>query len=152
MSDTVLCKKCGTENPLGQDHCQSCGSLLKGHKFGFDKHPENINTRGTISEERKEEKARELVEEEGLEWDDLSATTRLVVIAAVGPKATNADRRLMLQQLQALKPAPKIGRDKEEYIESVVIDAGQIENAEKSLAILKNITKRRTRGKAVHSG
>ena len=141
MADTVVCSKCETENPKGQDHCQSCGNFLPGHSYGFDKHPENQYRGGTDAQKRTEKKARELIEEEGLDWDEISAADRMVAAAAVGPKATNADRRMLLQQLQLLKPAPKIGRDQESPVETVVIEAQQIENAESALKMLKKLVK-----------
>ena len=138
--ETVVCKKCKTENPKGQDHCQSCGNFLPGHKYGFDKRPENIAPGGG-SQERTEKKARKLIKAEGLDWDEISASDRMVALAAVGPKATNADRRMLLQQLQLLKPAPKIGRDQDVAVETVVIEAQQIENAESALKMLEKLVK-----------
>ena len=145
MSDIVVCTKCKTENPAGQDHCNSCGSLLKGHSFAFDKHPENI-ARGPVSAERKQKAALTLIEGDSLEWEDLDGSERMLALAASSTKATAADRKAYMQHVvQKLKPAPKIGRDQDEVIESVIIEAGQIENAVAALKELKRITKKRRR-------
>ena len=144
--ETVVCTKCKTENPLGQDHCNSCGSLLKGHSFGFDKHPENINVAGVTSAERKEKSALILIEADGLAWDDLDGSEQMLALAASSTKATAADRKAYMQHVvQKLKPAPKIGRDQDDVIESVIIESGQIENAVEALNELKRITKKRRR-------
>ena len=140
MPDTVICKKCETENPTGQDRCNSCGSLLPGNSTAFDKRPDFIS-KGPTSKKRAEKDAQALIEEEGLDWDEISAADRMVAIAAVGPKATNADRRMLLQQLQLLKPAPKIGRDVDVDVETVVIEAQQVENAEAALKMLSKLVK-----------
>ena len=146
MTDTVICTKCKTENPLGQDHCNSCGSLLKGHSFGFDKHPENIADR-TGAADHKQKAALVLIKGDGLDWDDLDGSERMLALAASSTKATAADRKAYMQHVvQKLKPAPKIGRDQDEVIESVIIEAGQIENAVEALNELKRITKKRRRG------
>lgn len=146
MPETVTCSKCKTESPKGQDHCNSCGSLLPGHRFGFDKRPENINIAGTSSAERKKKSALALIEADGLEWGDLDGSEQMLALAASSTKATAADRKAYMQHVvQKLKPAPKIGRDQDEVIESVVIDAGQIENAVGALNELKRITKKRRR-------
>lgn len=146
-TETVICTKCKTENPRGQDHCNSCGSLLPGHKFGFDHHPENINTAGVTSQERKEKAARRLVEDDGVDWDEMDGSARMLALAASSTKATAADRKAYMQHVvQKLKPAPKIGKENEQAIEHVVIEAAQIENAEEALATLKALTKKRKRG------
>ena len=149
MSDVVVCTKCKTENPTGQDHCNSCGSLLKGHSFAFDKHPENISKSGG-RDERKHNKVLSLIEGDGLEWEDLAGSERMLANAASSTKATAADRKAYMQHVvQKLKPAPKIGRDQDEVIESVIIEAGQIENAVEALKELKRITKKRRSGQGL---
>ena len=140
--ETIICKKCKTENPKGQDHCNSCGSLLPGHSFGFDKNPENINRAGNTSAEKKEEAARKLVKADGVEWDDMDGSARMLALAASSTKATAADRKAYMQHVvQKLKPAPKIGAEHEQAVETVVIEAEQLENAERALEVLKKITK-----------
>ncbi len=147
MPDTVICTKCKTENPLGQDHCNSCGSLLKGHRFGFDKHPENINQEGPTPASKKEQVARTLVEDDGVDWDEMDGSERMLALAASSTKATAADRKMYLQHVvQKLKPAPKIGKEHEHEIETVVIEAEQIDNAVEALGHLKAFTKKRKRG------
>ena len=142
--DTVICKKCGTENPAGQDHCNSCGSLLKGHSYGFDKHPENINLAGNPAAEKKEQAARKLIKRDGLQWEDLDGSERMLALAASSTKATAADRKAYMQHVvQKLKPAPKIGKEHDQAIEHVVIEAAQIDNAMEALEHLKALTKKR---------
>ncbi len=145
MTEIVVCTKCKTENPLGQDHCNSCGSLLKGHRFGFDKHPENINIAGQTSDEKKEQRAKELAEDDGLDWDAMDGSARMLTLAASSNKATAADRKAYLQHVvQKLKPAPKIGAEHEIAIERVVIEAEQIENAKQALKDLKAFARTQT--------
>ena len=145
MPETVICTKCKTENPHGQDHCNSCGSLLKGHSFGFDHHPENIADRSGITEKR-HKAALSLIERDGLVWSELDGSERMLAMAASSTKATAADRKAYMQHVvQKLKPAPKIGREQDEVIESVIIEACQIENAVEALNELKRITKKRRR-------
>jgi hypothetical protein len=142
--DTVICTKCKTENPLGQDHCNSCGSLLKGHSFGFDHHPENINIAGNTTADKKEKAAKELVKADEVEWDDMDGSARMLALAASSTKATAADRKAYMQHVvQKLKPAPKIGKENEQAIEKVVIEAAQIDNAVEALEHLKAFTKKR---------
>ncbi len=144
--EIVVCSKCKTENPLGQDHCNSCGSLLKGHSFGFDKHPENIDKTGG-AKEKKLNAAKKLIEDDGLVWEELDGSEKMLALAAKSTKATAADRKAYMQHVvQKLKPAPKIGREQDDVIESVIIDAAQIENAVEALNELKRITKKRRRG------
>ena len=145
--DIVICTKCKTENPEGQDHCNSCGSLLKGHSFGFDKHPENINLTGATAADKKEQAARRLVAEDGVEWDDMDGSARMLALAASSTKATAADRKAYMQHVvQKLKPAPKTGKENDIAIEKVVIEAAQIDNAMEALGVLKTFTKKRRRG------
>ncbi len=144
MTEIVVCTKCKTENPLGQDHCNSCGSLLKGHRFGFDKHPENINIAGQTSDEKKVQRAKKLVDADGVDWDDMDGSARMLALAASSNKATAADRKAYMQHVvQKLKPAPKIGAEHEQAIERVVIEADQIENAKQALKDLKAFTRKK---------
>ncbi len=143
----VECAKCQTESPRGTDNCPNCGSLLKGHSNSFAKHPENINT-GDLAQQKRETKAREMLKRDGLDWDDLDGTARMLTLAAVSTKATAADRKAYTQNVsERLKPAPKIGNEMDVAIENVVIEAEQIENAVEALEHLKKFTRRQKKRK-----
>ncbi len=139
LSENVTCAKCGTESPRGTDNCPNCGGLLIGHSLGFDHHPENIGRGGDLQSVR-EKAAKKLVEADGLEWEELTGSDKLLAKMAAKPSAKPGDVRAWMQQAQLLKPAPKIAVDTSVVSENVVIEAEQIENAEAALKMLKEIT------------
>ena len=139
LSETVVCKKCKTESLRGTDNCPNCGSLLIGHSRGFDHHPENQYGGGDMNATR-EKAAKKLVAADGLEWDKLTGSDKLLARMAAKPSAKPGDVRAWMQQAQLLKPAPKIAVDTTVDVEHVVIEAEQIENAKVALKMLQEIT------------
>ena len=93
LSETVVCKKCGTESiPRGTDHGTNCGSLVEGHTLGFDHHPENIGRGGDMQSIR-EKAAKILVEADGLEWDELTGSDKLLAKMAAKPMKRKDNRQ-----------------------------------------------------------
>ena len=135
-AETVVCKSCGSENVRGELKCWNCKRFIPGNLETTIHHPERgRDTR--VAEARN--KAREVVESAGLDWDTIDEGTKLIVLAAVKDRATATDRRAMMQQLELLKPVPKVGRDEGVREEVVVIQAESIENLARALKTLKGI-------------
>ena len=117
---TVICKSCGSENIWGDLKCWNCKRFIPGNLETTIHHPER--GRDTRAAEARN-KAREVVEDAGLDWDTLDAGTKILVEAGVKDRSTAGDRKMMMQQVEMLKPVPKVGKDEGVREEVVVIQA-----------------------------
>ena len=120
----------------GELKCWNCKRFIPGNLETTIHHPER--GRDTRAAEARN-KAREVVEDAGLDWDTLDAGTKILVEAGVKDRSTAGDRKMMMQQVEMLKPVPKVGRDEGVREEVVVIQAESIENLARALKTLKGI-------------
>jgi len=142
LPDPVKCKSCGLLNdPYPETgRCIGCSRWLKGNKSRF-----NSETRRSWGRDAKsatlsqKEIAHKILKDEGIGWN--SATEGLRQLAIQFAKTGHIKTyELILQQLDRLKARPKSSEDVVEAEIVVYLTSDTVENLEKSLEVLDEIT------------
>ena len=97
MTEMVTCKHCGTESELGTTNCPSCNKFLKGGK--------KLGSEGGKARAANVDSAKRLLEDYGLDYDEVTETLRIMAKRAVNGSTT--DMRAFLQQIDELTPAKR---------------------------------------------
>lgn len=144
LEPTVVCRGCGLTNTRGTLKCTNCGAFLPGNPNAWKEQPADAPKNAFLK--RDENLAKEWAKRSGLDWNDLDPSMQLIITAGIDPKAPAADRAMLLRQMELLKPAPKVGKDKGADEVAVFVQAESVENAKKALATLKEIIRGKEQG------
>ena len=119
--------------------CTVCSAFLPGNKEGFKSEDmAEINKRKAEGDKSREQIAKDVLEDEGLRWDD--ATEGLRQLAFMFAKSKNIKTyELILQQIGVLKAKPRPGEEQTELKYEVSLTADTIDSIKGRLSDLNDI-------------
>ena len=121
--------------------CTVCHVYLPGNKQGFKSEDmAEINRRKAEGDKSREQIAHDVLEDEGLPWDE--ATEGLRQLAFMFAKSKNIKTyELILQQIGVLKAKPKPGEEATELKYEVSLTADSVDSLKRSLSDLDDVLK-----------
>ena len=82
-------------------------------------------------------RARELVEGEGLQWDEIPESLRQIATKAAKKTGSASDMTLFLKQAGSLKPVPRSGAEPAQDVTEIVLTAETVEGLARTIATMK---------------
>ncbi len=136
----VECSRGHPNDPYPENgKCVVCQVYLPDNKEGFKSEDmAEINRRKAEGDKSREQVAHDVLEDEGLPWDD--ATEGLRQLAFMFAKSKNIKTyELILQQIGVLKAKPKPGEEATELKYEVSLTADSVDSLKRSLADLDDV-------------